>query len=159
MADIVSALARNHLQDVEALEEHRVKQREDEYVFVFSRETHVQCLSLSAQIFITSNGLFDVRTIAGTKPQLFPPIPLMMSCISPSASRSYSNQLGYMAFLSYMIPGANRQHTAALDRGTNLSFALRYPSNLFRMLLKEAAGKRRRDTCELTVHQQAPRGT
>lgn len=51
MADIVSALARKHLQDVEALEEHRVKEREDEYVFVFSRETHVQCLSLCIDLY------------------------------------------------------------------------------------------------------------
>lgn len=53
---------------------------------------------------------------------------------------------------------ANRQFTAALDKGTNLSFALRYPSNLFRMLLKEAAGKQRKDTCE-PVRPEAPFGT
>lgn len=51
MADIVSVLARNRLQDVEALEENTVKQGEDEYVFVFSRETHVQCLSLSIDLY------------------------------------------------------------------------------------------------------------
>lgn len=51
MADMVSALARNHLQDVETLEENREKQGEDEYVFVFSRETHVQCLSLSIDLY------------------------------------------------------------------------------------------------------------
>ena len=51
MADMVSALARNHLQDVEAREENRVQQGEDEYVFVFSRETHVQCLSLSIDLY------------------------------------------------------------------------------------------------------------
>lgn len=60
---------------------------------------------------------------------------------------------------SYMIPGANRQRTATLDRGTNLSFALRYPPNQFRMPLKEAAGKHCRDTCESSVHQRAPHGT
>lgn len=38
---------------------------------------------------------------------------------------------------SYMIPPENRQRTAALDKGTNLSFALRYPPNQFRMPLKE----------------------
>lgn len=51
MADAVCALARNHLQDIEALEENREKQGEDEYVFVFSRETHVQCLSLSIDLY------------------------------------------------------------------------------------------------------------
>lgn len=48
---MVSALARNHLQDVEALEEKTVKPGEDEYVFVFSGETHVQCLSLSIDLY------------------------------------------------------------------------------------------------------------
>lgn len=48
-ADMVSALARNHLQDVETL--NREKQEEDENVFVFSRETHVQCLSLSIDLY------------------------------------------------------------------------------------------------------------
>lgn len=48
---MMSALARNHLQDVEGLEENGVKQGEDEYVFVFSRETHVQCLSLSIDLY------------------------------------------------------------------------------------------------------------
>lgn len=51
MADMASALATNHLQDVEALEENRAKQEEDEYVFVFSGETHVQCLSLSIDLY------------------------------------------------------------------------------------------------------------
>lgn len=51
MADMASALARNYLQDVETLEENREKQREDEYVFVFSRGTHVQCLSLSIDLY------------------------------------------------------------------------------------------------------------
>lgn len=60
---------------------------------------------------------------------------------------------------SYMTPGANLQRAAALDRSTNLSFALRYPSNQFRMPLKEAAGQQRADTCESSVHQRAPRGT
>lgn len=57
MADMVSALARNHLQDVEALEENREKQGEDEYVFVFSRETHVQCLSLSIDLYYIKRGV------------------------------------------------------------------------------------------------------
>lgn len=60
---------------------------------------------------------------------------------------------------SYMIPPENRQRTAALDKGTNLSFALRYPPNQFRMPLKEAAGKQCKDTCESSAHQHAPRGT
>lgn len=51
MADMVSTLARNHLQDVEALEGNREKLGEDEYVFVFSRETHVQCLTLSIDLY------------------------------------------------------------------------------------------------------------
>lgn len=51
MADIVYTLARDHLQDVEALEEHRVKTSEDEYVFVFCGETHVQCPSLCIDLY------------------------------------------------------------------------------------------------------------
>lgn len=61
-----------------------------------------------------------------------------------------------MAFLYDF--GADRPFTAALDKGTNLSFGLRYPSNLFRMLLKEATGKQHKDTCE-PVRPEAPFGT
>lgn len=36
-----------------------------------------------------------------------------------------------------MIPGGNLQLTAPVDRGTNVSFVLRYPPNQFRMPLKQ----------------------
>lgn len=46
MADTVSALARNRLQDVETLEREK-----DEYAFIFIRKTHVQCLSPSIDLY------------------------------------------------------------------------------------------------------------
>lgn len=39
------------------------------------------------------------------------------------SSRGAAISRGYIRH-SYMFPGANRQPTAAVDRGTNLSFAL-----------------------------------
>lgn len=48
---MVSALARNQLQNVETQEESKKKPAKNEYVFVFIRETHVHCLSLHIDLY------------------------------------------------------------------------------------------------------------
>lgn len=42
---------------------------------------------------------------------------------------------------SYMTPRADRQHTAALDRVTNLSFALGYPPKSVQNAFKAGRGE------------------
>lgn len=149
MAEIVSAFARNHLQDAEA-REHTVKWREDEYIFVFSGETHVQCLSLCIDLYYIKQAVpcqnYSKNKATVISSNTFNDVVYFL----PSANRA-EQSVGIYGIPTWFLEQIISARPA-LDRGTNLSFALRYPSNLSRMLLKEAAGKKRRDTCESSVH-------
>lgn len=116
------------------------RSREDEYVFVFRRETHVQCLSLSIH-------LYYIKRAAARQDNSRNKAPLISSDtfndVMYFAISSRGAAISRDIWRSYMIPGARRQCTAALDRGTNLSFALRYPpksvQNAFKGGRREAA--------------------
>lgn len=128
-----------------------------EYEFVFSGtwETHVQRPSLHIDLYYIKQAV-PCQDNSGEQSQSY--FLRYLNDVMCSAINQRGVAIRRNIWHSCLIPGANCQRTAALDRGTNLSFALRYPPDQFKMPLKAATPKQHRHTCESSVSQYSPHG-